>query len=744
MSSSDHPRSGKVPQMGLGDVSTPAGLQPLDTDDSAKSGAPWWPSRRSASPGESHRNPSLIVDPASSTDPVSEEWNTALLTPSRAPLWAAGIGLILACLLLLVSVVSSSKPSTSIVSHASRVAAAAPVRHAWGDLAASAQAVISHTDASSPDGGMVHVADAPAVVAAAVAVLDRAEAKDTPAKDASVNAQSDLPTAAKSAWAGPSRASWVALPSYLPLADTVRAAAGRSAPALAGLMARAAPSWRAAAVNNGWADPSAVNLAQALAAVQEMATISASVARGGDVPDRLAVDRQNLESALRQAASAPDPSSSDRAQVWQILAQGFTQARPDLDTMIGNAKAWNAVRSAAPTLASSALAVWADSAWPTASSSHAEPPAPSRAWLTVVGLLLALASLAALVGWAWAQNRWAQRAARSSGDGLRAAVDAFRLQLQPVASGTLSAHLDPGHPALAPIASTISTVLKQWRRLVGSLQKASAPVEDGTTAVALAVMPLIDGFHAQSERLERLASTITSLPEQTSAASAALLELHQSLSALDEVSARGRIAAADVLARWQALNEDVRSHHDQALRVAEAVDAADIAARDLDDVADQLSVLAIQAAVQAAKAGEAGNGFAVVADAMHVLSERGGTQARAAAAQARAAAQDGRALASSWAHSTEATDEGTRLLETVVEAGLSSERLEAETIEAAELAQVSIDAVHQLSPSLVADASAASAASEASRPTATAAATAISELQGAMVGWRHANEGFRK
>jgi methyl-accepting chemotaxis protein len=642
--------------------------------------------------------------------------------------------MVLACLILLGSMWSSAPSAPHGLSSAAQTSAA---RHAWGDLTAAAQAIASHASATSPEGGVVHVADAAAVVTAAIAVLDRDTPKGAPAN------KEGWPEAALSAWGGSARTSWAALPSYLPVADTVRAAATRAAPALTAAVAQAAPAWRAAATNNGWADPAAVNLAQTLAAFQEMSSIAASVIEGGDVPARLGVDRQNVESALRTAASNPEQPGSDRAQVWQVLAAAFAQVRPDLDTMIGNAQAWNAVRSAAPALAQSAMTVWADSAWPSKAAPQVAP-ATSRIWPGVLGAVLALLSLAALTGWAWAQNRWAQRSARATGDGLRAAVDTFRLQLQPIASGNLSAHLDPGHPALAPIASTISTVLKQWRRLIGSLQKAAAPVEDGTSAVAQSITPLIDIFHEQSDRLGRLASSAAPLPDQANTIHQALLDLGRSLGSLDDVSARGRQAATDALARWQSMNDDVRAHRDQAVRVAEAVAAADAAARDLDDVADQLSVLAIQAAVQAAKAGEAGHGFAVVADAMHTLSERGGVQARAAAAQARAAAQDGRALAVSWRQSMDDADAGTKLLETVVEAGLSAERLEAETTEAAEQARASLQAVRDAAPDLKAESLAAAQAAEQTRPFALSAAQSVSDLQGAMVEWLRANEGFRK
>lgn len=160
--------------------------------------------------------------------------------------------------------------------------------------------------------------------------------------EAAENTQSELPSSIQDEWKK-IVPSLKVLPELSTSAKQAQTAAKIISDNLTKSINTAAPLWRQAGESGEWSSVEAVNFAQVLSEVQFLQDVASRVAQGdGNIPERTATARQNVEQAFRVYAASPAASqNTPLSQAWRALATGFGPSRQHLDSLVGVRAPWN-------------------------------------------------------------------------------------------------------------------------------------------------------------------------------------------------------------------------------------------------------------------------------------------------------------------------------------------------------------------------------------------------------------------
>lgn len=219
----------------------------------------------------------------------------------------------------------------------------------------------------------------------------------------------------------------------------------------------------------------------------------------------------------------------------------------------------------------------------------------SRAIVSVV-VLLGIAALAAII---IVILLFARQLSRQLNSGIDFAME--------LSKGNLTASIDiDQQDEVGQLASALSSMVVQLRRIVSDVQSASMNVGRGSQQISTTAQEMSQGASEQASSTEEVSASIeqmTSNIEQNSENSNKTEKI--ALKAAQD-AARGGAAVEETVNAMKLIVEKINI---------------------IDDIARNTNLLALNAAIEAARAGEAGKGFAVVASEVRKLAERSQTAA---------------------------------------------------------------------------------------------------------------------
>lgn len=401
----------------------------------------------------------------------------------------------------------------------------------------------------------------------------------------------------------------------------------------------AAPLWRQAGDGGEWSSVEAVNFAQVLSEIQFLQDVASRVALGsGNIPDRTATARQNVEQAFRVYAASPAASqNTPLSQAWRALAAGFAPSRAHLDALIGAKASWNGLYSIDQSLAQIQKVLPLPSAPQTASK--------SSGGIIFAAFIMVLSGL--MLSWVgWKQQRWRVLEAQSSGEQLRGNIEEMGAQLRGLAKGDLTVHISSSKvdPVLKPISQMINTTVRNLHTLTADVKKTAAKTAEAAQKATAATEQLVESaqHHLQfssenSEDILQLSSAIQGLSDLSDEAKTLSTNATETLEVGKEALMLSHSCAL-------VIKDETEQGELRAQRLQKSISEVLFVSTILSEVSDQIQVLAIQAAIQATRAGDAGQGFRVVADGLKLLAERSTESANRVASLVEATVHDIKAM----------------------------------------------------------------------------------------------------
>lgn len=425
------------------------------------------------------------------------------------------------------------------------------------------------------------------------------------------------------------------VPQQAASAKLIRVAARNVNESLTKSINAAAPLWRQAGDSGEWTTVEAVNFAQVLSEIQYLQEVSRRITEGtGEIPDRAATARQNIEQSFRVYASSPASSlNTPLSQAWRALAAGFSPVRTDLDSILGARQQWNSL------LGTEKALVEIQKGFTTV----APKKSSKMIWLSALFLLLS-GGILSLIG--WKQQRWRVLEAQAVGDNLRSGVSKINQHLHGIAKGDLTIRLPANNvdPQLKPLVGIFNTALKELRQLVSNIKQTAEKTALAANEATTATTELIESAQEQMEFVKEsgediltLGSTIQKISDVADEAKSLSVQANETLDVGKNALELGRTSAL-------LIKEDSDQGGLRAKRLQKSITEMLFASTFLNEVSQQMAVLAIQAGIQASKAGDAGQGFRVVADGLKTLAEKSGDSSSRVGSLVEATVEDIRAM----------------------------------------------------------------------------------------------------
>lgn len=476
-------------------------------------------------------------------------------------------------------------------------------------------------------------------------------------------ASAQLPSSAQQVWKDNAQR-LSGLPQSATVAATVLPSAKTVQQNLSQAIIAAAPLWRQAGEGGEWTSVEAVNFAQVLSEVQYLQDAATRIANGqGDIPDRVATARQNIEQAFRVYAASPAATqATPLSQAWRALAAGFAPSRAHIDVLIGARQQWNAVHDSVQAISTIQQAV---SAVPPAAA-----PASSKA--IVLCALLLVVSGAFLIWIGWKQQRWRVLEAKSSGETLRLGVDEMSSRLRNLSKGDLTVRVRPSTQILAPLANMVNSTIKNLHTLAVDVKQTASNTASAAQRATSATGALVDNSRSYVQSLSEngedvlmLSATIQSVSDLSDEAQTVSVRASETL----EV---GKKAVSHSHTHTAAIKDETDEGTTRAQRLQTSASEVLLVSSFLNEVSEQISVLAIQAAIQASKAGDSGQSFRVVADGLKALAEKSGESARRVASLVEGTVHDIRSMEEVMKSVSHKAEEASRLSDVSEEAILKA------------------------------------------------------------------------
>jgi methyl-accepting chemotaxis protein len=197
------------------------------------------------------------------------------------------------------------------------------------------------------------------------------------------------------------------------------------------------------------------------------------------------------------------------------------------------------------------------------------------------------------------------------------------VMLQAERSGDLSLRVPlDSRDEVGQMAAAFNAMQAGYQRVVGTVGKVAADLDNGTSSLALHMGSVRQGMLAQQSETDQAATAINEMSATVQhIADHAGTTRDQSLNA-DQLARAGQQVVERVEQSIAALSQGVRQSAGSIERLAEDSQHINRVVGVIHGIAEQTNLLALNAAIEAARAGEMGRGFAVVADEVRNLAKR--------------------------------------------------------------------------------------------------------------------------
>lgn len=399
------------------------------------------------------------------------------------------------------------------------------------------------------------------------------------------------------------------LSSSLSLLKNVSVASSQVSNVLTQTVNKITPYWRKAGETGEWTSVDAVNFAQTLSEIQYIQeTVSRLNTNNQEkIPDRLSQSRQNIEQAFRIYANSPSSKQNTYlTQAWKLLAKGFIDIRPQLESIIGAQKEWNTIQTVF------------------AQTEHESIISKSSNYIAIIfiAMITVVFSGAMLVWIGFKQQKFKILEAQIYGENLKISLDEFSKPLKLISKGDFTTVVNASNPVLLSIAHLFNFTIKKIHNLIVDTKLMTKKTISVFSNFSLYMNKLIEQTEDLTKSIQYKTTEYQKSHEQIKMLSELSSNLYQKIEEIQNNITPYSLTTKNITNQWNVEKQNTVEIQKKYVYLHKSLNEILFLSTFLNEVSEQISVLSIQAGIQAVKAGTSGQGFKVIADGLKILASK--------------------------------------------------------------------------------------------------------------------------
>ncbi len=217
----------------------------------------------------------------------------------------------------------------------------------------------------------------------------------------------------------------------------------------------------------------------------------------------------------------------------------------------------------------------------------------------------------------------------------------------------------------ANIAESINSTIDSLAIVVKKIQNSSLLIKEKTKQINQVAEGLLFSTEHQGNSISEVNSSITAMTTAIETISEKTKNILEMAEKSTEASNFGMLNVKNSMNSMLLIDRNMEETSNLMKKVSDSSKQIYEVISLLTDITEETNILALNASVQASKAGEAGNGFKIVANAIHELADKAGDATRKVASLISAIQTDIQSVATSVETTTQDVNNGVELSESV-------------------------------------------------------------------------------
>ncbi|WP_271252996.1 methyl-accepting chemotaxis protein [Pseudanabaena sp. Chao 1811] len=196
------------------------------------------------------------------------------------------------------------------------------------------------------------------------------------------------------------------------------------------------------------------------------------------------------------------------------------------------------------------------------------------------------------------------------------------IEVDPISRGDLTIRAKVTEDEIGTIADSYNSTIRNLRKLVLEVQKASQSVSQTVTENEQTVQSVSIGANQQLQAITETLERIHTLTESIEGVEIFAAQAKEQVDYANEALIQGDAAMNSTVAGFMAIRDTVSETAEKVKLLGEASQKISKVVKLISGFAAQTNMLALNASIEAARAGEEGQGFSVVANEVRALAQR--------------------------------------------------------------------------------------------------------------------------
>ncbi|BBC24396.1 methyl-accepting chemotaxis protein [Pseudanabaena sp. ABRG5-3] len=196
------------------------------------------------------------------------------------------------------------------------------------------------------------------------------------------------------------------------------------------------------------------------------------------------------------------------------------------------------------------------------------------------------------------------------------------IEVDPISRGDLTIRAKVTEDEIGTIADSYNSTIRNLRKLVLEVQKASQSVSQTVTENEQTVQSVSIGANQQLQAITETLERIHTLTESIEGVEIFAAQAKEQVDYANQALIEGDAAMNSTVAGFMAIRDTVSETADKVKLLGEASQKISKVVKLISGFAAQTNMLALNASIEAARAGEEGQGFGVVANEVRALAQR--------------------------------------------------------------------------------------------------------------------------